>query len=52
MSDHSRLQTVPGLETMPGSERALAQVEVWFASEIIDRVPVRFRAHVERLLRW
>ena len=39
------LQTVPQLETMPGSERALARVEAWFANEIIDRVPVRFSGH-------
>lgn len=41
------LQTVPQLETMPGSEQAMARVEAWFANEIIDRVPVRFSAHNE-----
>jgi hypothetical protein len=43
--DTSLRPAVPELETMPGSEQAMARVEAWFAGEVLDRPPVRFTAH-------
>jgi hypothetical protein len=45
MTMSALLAAVPELENMPGSEQAMARVEAWFASEVIDRPPVRFMAH-------